>query len=228
VRHPLSLAVMGLATLTVATLLAALLLDARRREPQRLVWGLLRTLRDSRRQYAGYVVHLGFMSLAIGVTGSAVGTQRHEVLMNEGETLLWADRQIRYEQLVQQELPDKLIAEAVLHVSHGDAPAVTLRPGRHLHLLQNEWTTEVAIHSTWSGDFYTILHAGLGDGQVSLTFVDNPMMRWIWFGGYVSLFGAVVAIWPTRASRRVQAKQDTDATQGVSVSAIDWHQRRAA
>ena len=58
-----------------------------------------------------------------------------------------------------------------------------LKPARHFHLLQNQWTTEVAIDSTWSGDFYTILHAGLGEGRVLVTLIENPMMRWLWLGG---------------------------------------------
>jgi len=72
-----------------------------------------------------------------------------------------------------------------------------------LHLLQNEWTTEVAIDSSWSGDFYTVLHAGLGDGRVSLTLVERPMIRWIWFGGMLTTASAVVAILPSPLRRRV-------------------------
>jgi cytochrome c-type biogenesis protein CcmF len=78
-----------------------------------------------------------------------------------------------------------------------------LRPARHLHLLQNEWTTEVAIDSTWRGDFYTVLHAGLGDGRVMVTLVDNPMIGWIWGGGAVATVAAIVAMWPV-SRRRVE------------------------
>jgi cytochrome c-type biogenesis protein CcmF len=79
-----------------------------------------------------------------------------------------------------------------------------LRPARHLHLLQNEWTTEVDIASTWRGDFYTILNAGLGDGKVALTFVENPMMAWIWLGGLVMTLGTLTALWPARRIQRAR------------------------
>jgi cytochrome c-type biogenesis protein CcmF len=200
-RHFVSLAVTGLATTASGALLVTVFLDARRREPHSLWRGLWRTLYDGRRQYAGFIVHMGFIALAIGITGSSLGSQRREVEMSEGETILWADREIRYVQLVQRSLPDKLVAEAVLEVSRGGHPPVTLRPARHLHLLQNEWTTEVDIHSTWGGDFYTVLNAGLGDGRVVLTFVENPMMRWIWVGGFIITLGVLATIWPTRESR---------------------------
>jgi cytochrome c-type biogenesis protein CcmF len=103
--------------------------------------------------------------------------------------------------LKQSQLPDKLVAEAVLEVAREGGTPITLRPARHLHLLQDEWTTEVAIHSTWSGDFYTILHAGLGDGQVSLTLVNNPMIRWIWVGGALSAASTLVTLVPARRRR---------------------------
>jgi cytochrome c biogenesis factor len=166
------------------------------------------------------------MIVAIGVTGSSLGAQRREALMYEGDTLRWAGRQIRYGQLVQREAPGKLIAEAVLHVSrNGDS--TTLRPARHLHLLQNEWTTEVAIHSSWRGDFYTILNAGLGDGQVSLTLVDNPLVGWIWMGGFICLAGALAAMWPPRR-RRSAANEEQPSPQRAQSSHAVNHSRRAA
>jgi cytochrome c-type biogenesis protein CcmF len=125
--------------------------------------------------------------------------------MSEGDTLQWAGRRIHYVRLEQSELPDKLVAEAVLEVAREGGSAVTLRPARHLHLLQNEWTTEVAIHSSWSGDFYTVLHAGLGGGRVSLSLVDNPMIGWIWFGGIWTAASAVVAALPSPFRRQTLA-----------------------
>jgi cytochrome c-type biogenesis protein CcmF len=226
VRQPLALVVTALAVFAVGALAASLFWEARRREPGRPLWGLFRTLRESRRQYAGYVVHLGFVALAIGITGSSLGTRRQEFLMNEGETLRWADREIRYTELVQRELPDKLVAEAVLEVSHNGGSPVMLRPARHLHLLQNEWTTEVAIHSTWGGDFYTILNAGLGAGRVSLTLVENPMMRWIWFGGWVCLAGVLAAIWPQR-ERRLAAIGARDTAKSAARPAAKGGRRAA-
>lgn len=198
VRQPLALAVAGLAAFAVATLLAAGWQYVRR-YPSRIRWNeLLSTLSSSRRKYAAYCIHLGFVCVAIGVAGSSLGTRRQEFTLAEGDAIEWEGRQVHYVQLEQRQLPDKLVAEAVLEVARGDSPTVELRPGRHLHLLQNVWMTEVAIDSTWGGDFYTILNAGLGDGRVAVTFVNNPMIRWIWLGGYVTTAGAVVAVWPSR------------------------------
>ena len=71
-------------------------------------------------------------------------------------------------------------------------------PARHLYRPQHEWVSEVAIHSTWAGDFYTILTGNEGPEGVRFTLVVNPMMRWLWASGWVCLLAAVVALWPAR------------------------------
>ena len=58
----------------------------------------------------------------------------------------------------------------------------------------------MAIHSTWGGDFYTILHGGEGASRVSFTFAENPMMRWLWLSGWVAGAGALVGLWPAQVS----------------------------
>ena len=185
--------------LPVAAFLSALYLDTRRYRGG--TWlGLVKSIRTRRRQYAGFVIHMGFFCLALGVTASSLGSQRHEVIMHEGETLEWAGRRVQLTKIVQSRRPDKLIAEAILEVHQGSGPPQTLAPAQHFHLLQEEWTTEVSIHSTWGSDFYAILHSGEGIGRVRLTFVENPLMRCIWAGGWIMGFGSLVALWPTRRS----------------------------
>jgi cytochrome c-type biogenesis protein CcmF len=220
-QHVIMSAVIGLLTLVASSTLVALLLDARRREPTDLRLGLVDALYHGRRQYAGYVIHIGLVFLAIGIAGSSLGTRRTDVAMSRGEEISWDSRAIRLVSLEQHTLPDKAIAEAVLELSQGGGMPIVVRPARHLHRLQNEWTTAVAIHSTWSGDFYAILNGGTG-GKANLTFVDNPMMRWIWFGGICGMLGAVIGIWPGTARRQAAA------IQGDEESAVGHGRRRAA
>ena len=122
--------------------------------------GLVRTLRSSHQQYAGFLIHLGFAAVALGVTGSSLGTHQEDLLLSEGQTAPWAGYDIRLIHIDQRALADKLIGEVELEVSRDGEVLATLRPAQHFHLLQQQWTTEVAIQSTWRGDLYTILHNG--------------------------------------------------------------------
>ena len=178
-----------------ASLASRFFIDLQRRLPDRLLDRLSNTLRAGRRQYAGFIAHLGFFCLAVGVTGSSLGTQRREFDMVEGETVQWADRAIQFARLKRSNEPDKLVVEAELVISPKDGESYTLRPAQHRHKLQEVWTTEAAIHPIWSGDFYTILHNGEGT-QAHFTFVVNPLMRWIWLGGWVIGLGVVLGLWP--------------------------------
>jgi hypothetical protein len=104
-----------------------------------------------------------------------------------------------------------------LEISRGGRLQTTLVPAQHYHKLQKTWTTEVAIHSTWSGDFYTILHSETPEGELSLTFVENPLMRWLWMGGAIMVLGTCLRLWPAgrRSARPADAppaekKQESD------------------
>ncbi|MBI1900716.1 MAG: heme lyase CcmF/NrfE family subunit [Planctomycetia bacterium] len=196
--HPLALAAAGIAVGAVVALAGALILDGQQRHPARPVWGVVTALRCGRGQYAGFLIHLGLVSVALGIVGSSLGHREQEFVMTQGQTVAWAGRDVRLMRRNQRDLADRIVAEAELEIARGGRVEATLVPAQHFHRLQQEWTTEVAIQSTWGGDFYTILHSGTADGQVSLTFVENPMMRWLWLGGGIIVAGALIRLWPQR------------------------------
>jgi cytochrome c-type biogenesis protein CcmF len=197
-RHPLAMAVVGLAVTTVMTLVGSWILDARPTFTKSFWLDLLRAFRKRRRTYAGYVMHLGLACLAMGVAGSSLGTQQHEATFCKGQSLHWAGRDVRFVGIVQHTFPEKLVVQAELQVTADGAAPYTLLPAQEYHFLQSEWGAEVAIHSTWSGDFYTILHSGEGQDRIRLTVVENPMMRWMWLSGWIVIAGAVPWFWPER------------------------------
>jgi cytochrome c-type biogenesis protein CcmF len=200
-RHPIALATIGVATGAVVALAGSLSLAASRQMPGRPLVGMLMTLRLQRRQYAGFLVHSGFVCLAIGIIGSSLGKREQGFTLAEGQTVQWAGRQIRLVGLHQSQMADKLVAEAELEITSGDGVTVRLLPAQHYHRLQEQWTTEVAIQSTWLFDFYTILHSGEPDGPLYMTFVENPLMRWIWLGGGIMVLGVGIRLWPSRRRR---------------------------
>ncbi len=216
VRHVLEAVVIGLAVLSVVALLAALQIDAQRRRNRNWFAGITAALRSSHAQYAGFLIHLGFVAIAIGVTGSSLGTQQREVLMAEGEKISWAEHDLRLVRIGQKTEPDKLIGNVELEVSHRGSVVGVLRPAKHYHLLQQQWTTEVDVYSTWTTDLYTILHDVEGTGQARLTLVENPMMRWLWLGGWVMGLAAVLRLLPLRRrSARLRAVPGSKAPSAV-------------
>jgi cytochrome c-type biogenesis protein CcmF len=191
-------AVVGSAGLAVATFAGALLLDARRRAPLQFLPAMWQALRAGRRQYAAFLAHLGIVCLAIGIAGSSLRSREQSATLRVGEPYVWDDASVRLIGVEQRKLADVIVLEAELLVTSDNAAPFTLRPAQHWHRLQREWTTEVAIHSRWGRDFYVILHGNEATDQAGLTFVVNPLMRWLWTGGSLAVVAALVAVWPSK------------------------------
>jgi cytochrome c-type biogenesis protein CcmF len=197
-RRLLAVAVTGSATFALVNFLSALYIDSLSATTARHWKKIFTVLIAHRRRYAGFAIHLGFVAIAVGITGSSLGTQRWESTMQRGDTVSWAGRSIHFAALDQQRYPDKLAIEAQLEISSAWRRPILLRPAQYLYLLQNQWASKVAIDSSLSGDFYVILDSGRGEDQIHVTFVENPLMCWIWWGGTLIGLSTLVALWPVR------------------------------
>ena len=208
------MAVAGLAAMTAIALTASWVLDARRHSAGTRYWQNLTDLHSA----AG-----GEYTPATRCTwrwpawpsawlASSLGTQQHEATLRKGESIRWAGRDVRFVGVLQHRLPEKLVVQAELEVTAQGAAPYTLRPAQEYHFRPNEWSTEVAIHSTWSSDFYTILHSGEGQDRIRLTLRENPMMRWMWLAGWIMAAGAVPWFWPSRKSDSANSLESHIAT----------------
>ncbi|MBI4164436.1 MAG: hypothetical protein HY508_01740, partial [Acidobacteria bacterium] len=65
-------------------------------------------------------------------------------------------------------------------------------------------TSHVAIRSGFSEDLYTVL-AGQDPetGKAVVEVFVNPLVRWVWIGGFVMFFGTLLALVPSRAERQM-------------------------
>ncbi len=151
-----------------------------------------------RRSYGGLLIHLGFGCLAVGIAGSALGSRETDLSMIRGQSIQWAGRTVRYAELLQRDLKQKVVVEAKLEVTEPTGTSYVLLPAQNLYRPQNQWGTKVAIHSTFVGDFYVIMHGGSDTKKIHLTLIDHPLIRWLWLGGWIGLLGVVIAVWPER------------------------------
>jgi cytochrome c-type biogenesis protein CcmF len=223
VRHPLAMVVIGPAVMAAIAIAASWAMDAGLHFSAPLWLDLLRALRNRRRTYAGYAMHLGLACLAVGVAGSSLDTQQHEATLSRGETMHWAGHDVRFVRLLQNALPEKLVVQAELEVAADGATPYTLLPAQEYHVLQNQWRSKVAIHSAWSGDFYTILHSGEGQDRIRLTVMHNPLMRWMWLAGWIVVAGAVPWFWPAGRSA-----VKTVSNRAIPLARSEARRRRAA
>jgi cytochrome c-type biogenesis protein CcmF len=70
-----------------------------------------------------------------------------------------------------------------------------------------EPSTEVGIRSGLREDLYVVL-GGLVNGteQAVYRFTINPLVWWVWFGGFVLVIGGLIVLWPGGAPVALKAQ----------------------
>jgi cytochrome c-type biogenesis protein CcmF len=59
----------------------------------------------------------------------------------------------------------------------------------------------VAIHTNLKEDVYVIL-AGYGKDWATFKVLVNPLVIWLWIGGVIMAFGAIIVMLPDRRKRK--------------------------
>lgn len=180
---------------------------------------LWRLVGRNRRRYGGYLIHIGIILAAIGVIGSRfyqVETQKNLAIgesMSIHSDFVGGTYELTYHGLRNGQSPDdRIITEAVLEVKFNGQPAGTLIPTREFFVVQQQPMTIPSKRSTLADDLYVILGGWEGNGETA-TFKAyiNPLVNWLWIGGFVLVLGSLVAGWPNpqeageRAATRTKA-----------------------
>ncbi len=168
-------------------------------------------MRKGKRRYGGYVVHLGVVLAYIGITGSAFNVEK-EITASPGDVMRIGDYTLKYKGLKNEADEHKSSMIATLELRKyrepGDDPGGTgqgdliaiLKPQKNAYYHPEQATTEVAIHSSPVEDLYVIL-ASFDDEQALFRLLINPLVVWLWIGGWMMVLGTVIAIWPGRRDR---------------------------
>ncbi|NQT31675.1 MAG: heme lyase CcmF/NrfE family subunit [Deltaproteobacteria bacterium] len=162
-----------------------------------------RLIGANRSRYGGYLVHIAIVIIAVGITGSSLFDVETEVTLTQGESATIKQYTLTQEDLSMGYVTDKkAVVQATLSVSSSGKPIGELTPEKYFHSNFEGSVSEVAIRSTLIEDLYVILMGWDETGAVSYTFMVNPMVSWIWIGGFVFLIGGLIAFWPDRRNPR--------------------------
>jgi cytochrome c-type biogenesis protein CcmF len=155
-------------------------------------------IRRNRRRYGGYIIHFGVVLVFVGITGSAAYQIEKDVVLRPGEQTQVGAFTLRYDELRRAMLPTHEAFIATVAVAQDGKPVTTLYPEKRFYFVQNQPTTEVALRTTLLEDLYIIL-AGFEASKIATfkVFV-NPLVAWMWIGGFIIVVGTVIAIWPER------------------------------
>ena len=63
--------------------------------------------------------------------------------------------------------------------------------------------SEVAIRSTLKEDVYVIFAALNEDNSATIKLLVNPLVKWLWIGGFIMGIGTIIAMWPDRREKKL-------------------------
>ncbi len=163
-----------------------------------LVWG-------NRPRYGGYLVHMGIILIAIGVIGSQGFQVQKSVTLTPGQDATIGSYRLVYNGLSSKSEGKKDTVAASVTVYSGNQLLGTMTPSKEFYQGYDSPNTEVSIHSTPVEDLYLILNTWDNQQKAGFQLVINPLVTWIWIGGYVLLFGTIIAFWPDAKERHQEA-----------------------
>lgn len=215
--QPLALiafALVGIAGIATAMLYAhGALTNSRAKMISPLV-SLGHLMRQQRRRYAGYLVHVGVILMAVGIVGTRFYEERHDLRLAPLTPTEVGRYTLVCQNLGQEVTTDHITTRAILEVHVNGRPVAELHPqiDQYGHQPSDRMTIP-AVRTTLLEDLYVVLAGweSAGAGLNLLVFI-NPLISWLWIGGIIFLAGGVVALTgPAYASLAASKRTNADA-----------------
>jgi cytochrome c-type biogenesis protein CcmF len=159
----------------------------------------------NRRRYGGYLIHLGVVLMTIGVIGSTFFQRETQGVLRPGEQLTLGRYVMTYDALDEFFTDDgRQVARATVSVYRDGQFVGELYPRRDFYVASGQPMTIPGVRSSIEDDFYVLLVSWEPIAANGATFKIylNPLVNWLWLGGFVFILGTLVAAWPDPAEER--------------------------
>ncbi|MGH9414689.1 MAG: heme lyase CcmF/NrfE family subunit, partial [Terriglobales bacterium] len=157
------------------------------------------TSRNTRR-YGGYIIHVGIILMAIGITGAAFNRSA-EAPMPYQARLQIGSYTLVSESYTQDDNSNYSTEAEIVQVRQNGHVVDTMFPSRRFYKASNQAQSMVAVRSRPAGDLYLVY---AGDDPNTHTPILHayirPLIMWIWVGTIVVIFGTLIALLPSRKS----------------------------
>jgi cytochrome c-type biogenesis protein CcmF len=166
--------------------------------------GILKLVSRNRRRYGGYVVHAAVVLLAIGIAGSsAYQTIRENTRLRPGQSVEAAGYTVRYQSVSGVKGPNYTGFRTQL-VATGHGERFNLDPGMNNYAIEGPANEAAIYHDPRTlGDVFTTASLVSAKSEtIDLKVYVKPLINLIWAGGFLFVFGALIAMWPDAVEQR--------------------------
>ena len=162
------------------------------------------TLVDRYRQrYGGYIVHLGFILLALGVIGSNFFQAQQDAVLTPGQEINLSGFKLVYFGNIDLKYPDVETITSQLQVWQDGQLQGYVYPGRSFYPhYDNQPASSISITTHGLTDLYVFLANWNGAAQATIRVFINPLVPFVWLGGLIMLCGGIICWWPGRRKRK--------------------------
>jgi cytochrome c-type biogenesis protein CcmF len=188
----------------------------RRMHGESIPLALAHLVARNRRRYGGYVVHLGVLIYFVAFAGMAFKQER-EATLKPGESVEMTSPfghsyRFTHVGISQYEALNRIVSAATLEVMKDGRSVgiMTSEKRQHVDSFKRptfEPSTEVGIRSNLQEDLYIVFAGSVnGTEEAVYRFNINPLVWWVWFGGFVLAMGGILTMWPGSGGSTVARK----------------------
>ena len=141
----------------------------------------------------------------VGFTGHAFDSET-EFAIKKGDVYNFNGYEFELDSIFPDERPNHFAWVANLNIRDNQKNIITtLSPEKRVYFHRDpnpdkrQPHSELDIYGTISRDIYSIFSGyDVEQGLAYFKVMINPLVWWVWFGGYVLTFGSLISIWPKR------------------------------
>jgi len=159
--------------------------------------GLLAVLKADSRHFAATLAHIGAVVIAAGLVGSGLFRSEQSLVMSPGDRLEIAGETAELVRVENLSVDNYRAVQGVFKLLER---GVELRPEKRRYPVSGTVTTEAAIDSTLSRDFYLVLAQREEAGWGVQVYV-NPLVQLIWLGTSMLVASLLILLFSRRVIR---------------------------
>ena len=174
---------------------------------------LVHLVARNRRRYGGYIVHAGIVIMFSAFAGLAF-KRENDVTLKPGETFTTRDPYGHRWSFTSQGVSrfdrlNRIVTAIALQTTRDGVPVGVISSEKRQHVDSRgnptfEPSTEVGIRSSARQDVYVVLAGVIGEETAEVRITFNPLVIWVWAGGFVMAIGGLIVMWPQSDRRLAQ------------------------